>query len=152
MKKKYIVGILCIFWMLFIFYMSAQVADDSQAMSNEVIYLISSIFHLGLEDSMSIWSAISFIIRKMAHMGEYAILAILFYLYGCEAGWKDVWLYAFIGATIYACTDEFHQLYVIGRSGEIRDVLVDTIGAMIGLGIFYWIKKGVIYLKHRKEE
>ena len=34
---------------------------------------------------------------------------------------------------LYACTDEFHQLFIPGRSGEFRDVMVDTCGGIIGL-------------------
>ena len=34
---------------------------------------------------------------------------------------------------IYACTDEFHQLFVPGRSGQFTDVLIDTAGGLIGL-------------------
>ena len=33
----------------------------------------------------------------------------------------------------YACTDEFHQLFVPGRSGQITDVMIDTLGGSIGV-------------------
>ena len=47
---------------------------------------------------------------------------------------------------LYACTDEIHQLFIEGRSGEIRDILVDSTGALIGMvlvGIILKIKKRV---------
>lgn len=150
MKKQHVLGIVCILWMIFIFYMSAQVADDSQAMSDEVIYFISSLFHLKLEVSMKIWNTISFIVRKGAHMSEYAVLAILYFLYGKEKNLKKPWLYALLGAILYACTDELHQVFVVGRSGEIRDVCVDAFGACIGLYIFIFIQKMIIRRKKCK--
>ena len=42
----------------------------------------------------------------------------------------------------YACTDEFHQLFVPGRSGEFTDVCLDTVGATFGIllvMIIVWI-------------
>ena len=44
-------------------------------------------------------------------------------------------------AFLYACTDEIHQLFVPGRSGEIKDVCIDTCGAFIGALIVYGISK-----------
>lgn len=48
---------------------------------------------------------------------------------------------------IYACSDEIHQLFVFGRSGEIRDVLIDFIGSFIGILIVYksYKRKNDIY-------
>ena len=34
---------------------------------------------------------------------------------------------------IYAITDEIHQIFVIGRSGEIRDIIIDTCGSTVGI-------------------
>lgn len=44
-------------------------------------------------------------------------------------------------AFLYACTDETHQLFVPGRSGEFKDVCIDTCGAFIGALIVYTIFK-----------
>ena len=46
-----------------------------------------------------------------------------------------------ITTSFYAATDEFHQLFVAGRSGQIKDVLIDTIGACIGLLVLYFMFK-----------
>ena len=42
-----------------------------------------------------------------------------------------------------ACTDEFHQYFVPGRSAEFKDVCIDTAGALAGLMILYFILKVV---------
>ncbi|MBQ3466792.1 MAG: VanZ family protein, partial [Oscillospiraceae bacterium] len=34
---------------------------------------------------------------------------------------------------LYACSDEFHQLFVPGRAGMFSDVLIDTVGVLFGL-------------------
>ena len=45
-------------------------------------------------------------------------------------------IYTIIFVFIYACSDEIHQLFVSGRSGEILDVLIDTTGGFIGTMIY----------------
>ncbi|MEF2782127.1 MAG: VanZ family protein [Clostridium sp.] len=136
MKKKHIYLILCIFWMAVIFWFSAQVADESQEMSDFFVYILKPFLFVGLSEDTA-----SFIVRKAAHMSEYAVLAILLGL--CyEAYGKKKWLlYALITTSFYAATDEFHQLFVAGRSGQIKDVLIDTIGACIGLLVLYFMFK-----------
>ena len=47
----------------------------------------------------------------------------------------------------YAATDEFHQLFVPGRSGQLKDVLIDTAGGALGLGLLALI----LYLKRRRK-
>ena len=46
MKKKHCYAILCIIWMLVIFWFSAQVADDSQEMSDFFVHLLDAVFSL----------------------------------------------------------------------------------------------------------
>ena len=72
MKKKHIYLILCIFWMAVIFWFSAQVADESQEMSDFFVYILKPFLFVGLSEDTA-----SFIVRKAAHMSEYAVLAIL---------------------------------------------------------------------------
>lgn len=136
MKKKHIYLILCILWMAIIFCFSAQVSDDSQKMSDFFVYVLKPFLFVGLSQDTA-----SFIVRKAAHMSEYALLAVLLGL--CyEAYGKKKWVvYALISAALYAATDEFHQLFVAGRSGQLKDVLIDSIGAGIGLLVLYIIFK-----------
>ena len=78
---------------------------------------------------------LSFIVRKCAHMTEYAILAFL--LYKTFIHKQNPLIKSFIFTALYACSDEFHQLFVSGRSGQFSDVLLDTFGASVGIGIYY---------------
>ncbi len=79
----------------------------------------------------------TFILRKMAHMTLYASLSFCIY----HALKKENIFYSLSICFLYACSDEFHQLFIPGRSGEFRDVCIDFIGSCIGLIVFYLIKK-----------
>lgn len=144
MKRKLIYGGLLIAWMCVIFAFSAQVGDDSQGMSNEIIIFLKKLFHIGVEEHSLLWDSFSFIVRKAAHMSEYAILAILSWLFIKEKGWSHPSFFALLWSVIYACSDEFHQLFVSGRSGQLKDVGIDAIGALIGL-LLLWILRFFIY-------
>jgi VanZ family protein len=77
-------------------------------------------------------------IRKLGHFTEYTLfgLAIAFPLYLQQISkWKLVICSISIGF-LYACSDELHQLFVEGRSGQFTDVLIDSFGVIFGLIIF----------------
>jgi VanZ family protein len=83
-------------------------------------------------------------VRKCAHLTEYAILAFLFWHALRKPvkrdprpwAWREaklsIWLVA-----LYAATDEFHQLFVPSREASVRDVLIDTTGAICGM-VLLW--------------
>lgn len=74
------------------------------------------------------------LIRKFAHASVYFILYILVLnlIYQIKGEYKFAYCMVSIAVCfIYACTDEFHQLFVEGRSGLFSDVIIDTIGATI---------------------
>jgi VanZ family protein len=87
-----------------------------------VIFALSSIPSLGTD--LGVWDTI---LRKGAHMTEYAILALLlFRALGSE-------LSAFLFGLAYAVSDEIHQLFVSGRHGSPVDVAIDAAGLLLGL-------------------
>jgi VanZ family protein len=87
-----------------------------------VIFALSSIPSLGTD--LGVWDTI---LRKGAHMTEYAILALLlFRALGSE-------LSAFLFGLAYAVSDEIHQLFVSGRHGSPLDVAIDAAGLLLGL-------------------
>ena len=78
-------------------------------------------------------------VRKTAHFTVYTILGVLVYLFTRTfegKNWKKV-LISIGFAFLYACSDELHQLFVSGRSGEIKDILIDSCGATFGV-IIVW--------------
>lgn len=79
------------------------------------------------------------ILRKMAHVTEYAILTALVYraLRRRRVGFPVGPLFGWSGlySVVFAFTDEFHQRFVPTRSGTLRDVVIDTAGVLLALVI-----------------
>lgn len=131
-----------------IFYFSAQPADVSTEVSDGVGRLLFQIAEevnivKASPEALLRWCEImSTPVRKTAHITEYALLhiSVLFALY--QQGERGTrWLKTAFALTVfYACTDEFHQLFVPGRAGMIRDVMIDSIGVLIITWIL-WKKK-----------
>ena len=137
---KILLPVLTVCWMMVIFWFSAAPAPESSEMSYTVGIQIGKIavadFDAWTTEKQNAFAEkIEYPIRKMAHATEYAILGMLVsgtaYAYGVCG--KKVVRYAWILATIYAATDEVHQLFVPGRSGQLRDVLLDSTGAAVGI-------------------
>ncbi len=86
------------------------------------------------------------LIRKCAHLTEYAILAALFWRALEKPAWRNpkpwnrnVAIAAVIFVALYAATDEFHQSLVPGRQGQFSDVVIDTIGGIGGMLLVWTI-------------
>jgi VanZ family protein len=90
-----------------------------------VIFAFSSI--PALNSGLGTWDTV---LRKGAHMTEYAILAVLL----VRATGSYAWAFAL--AVAYAASDEVHQLFVRGRHGSPVDVAIDAVGALIGLAVW----------------
>ena len=119
-------------WMLVIFLMSSEVAGTSSARSDEIVRTIQSI---GVNAPTNL---LTFLVRKAAHISAYFVLGILLFnlLKGYGLGVKKMVFISIAIAMLYACTDEVHQVFVSGRSGEVRDVLIDTAGAAVGVVVY----------------
>ncbi|SCI49590.1 VanZ family protein [Romboutsia sp. 1001713B170207_170306_H8] len=130
-----------IFWMGFIFYLSNQPATVSASQSGSFRKMIIEMPILGVITKPILTSSIGeFFIRKSAHMFLYFVLAILTYSLVYNGIYHrnsqkilNSMIISLIVVFLYACTDEFHQLFIPGRSGEFRDIMVDTLGGIIGL-------------------
>lgn len=132
-----IAWILVIFWMGVIFYLSHQPAGASSELSSGitqiVIHIIDSVipFVQLQEDG---WH---FFIRKSAHFIAYFMLGILIiHALRVSGLYRYQMIIAITISFLYAISDEVHQLFIPGRSGEVRDVLIDTLGATSGLLIY----------------
>ena len=138
---RVITGGLLLLCMVMIFRFSAQPASESEQVSGGVAYrIVETWSHLtGTEYTQSEMEAyadrIDYPVRKLAHMTEYGILCLLAcaFVHGYSGNWKVCGISAVAVAALYAATDEIHQLFVPGRSGEVRDVMIDTAGAAAGI-------------------
>ena len=84
-------------------------------------------------------------IRKTAHMSEYAVLSVLLWRAVRRSGRKEPqeWTWRDAGGALslvalLAVTDEWHQAFVPERQGQITDVLFDVSGGTMGL-VAIWI-------------
>ena len=145
---------LCIGWMAFIFLMSAMPGDVSGAQSGTVVRILLAL-HDALfghaELSPQALSLLETLVRKGAHMAEYAVLALLL----CHAmrlsGMKRPARRALLVCLVYAATDEFHQSFVGGRGPSPVDVMIDTAGAALAMAARGIIKKAAkISAKRRR--
>ena len=84
-------------------------------------------------------ATVQFVVRKTAHVVEYAVLGALLLrataLGGEKAGWTRVAL-ALLLAASWAAIDEFHQSFLASRTGTPKDVMIDTAGALLGLACY----------------
>ena len=152
--------------MVVIFVHSAMPGDVSGAESNLFAQMLASLTGISMESA-------SFVVRKAAHITEFAILGICLTvnMYDLKASRRVAFgsavqsieasetdhndidkpvtelndttkpirlllppeVLAWILTTAYAATDEFHQLFVPDRSGNIRDVCIDAAGAALGV-------------------
>lgn len=139
--KKTISFIVLILWMIVIFSFSSADANKSTSTSDKVITTMIEIKDKITNNETSnnekeiIVKNSSFYIRKIAHITEYLILGFL--MFNLLKQYSVTNIYYAIGLSIlYSCTDEFHQLFISGRSGNIRDVLIDSIGILIGTYLY----------------
>ncbi len=142
-KKSYIFFAFSLLWMCLIYYFSSKTGVESSAQSDYVKSLMYSFGNQSQFLSTSISETLSIIpIRKVAHVFVYLVLFLLLYvsifITNCN---KNVSIkLASIISFIYAVSDEMHQLFVPGRSGQISDVFVDMIGVGLGICIVSLIK------------
>lgn len=135
-KPSYIIlsWLAVILWMGLIFCLSAQVADQSARLSSGISqFLINMINRVFPKVHVDI-ASFGFAVRKLAHFLCYLVLGLLvlnaFKQSGVQ-GYKRI-IFSAIVCILYATSDEIHQLYVPGRGGQVRDVLIDCSGAATG--------------------
>lgn len=155
--KRAISVLAVIGWMCLIFHYSSQPAAESTKISDTVCYrIIDTIdgwFSQGFtsEQKEAYAEAITYPVRKAAHMTEYAVLAVLIlnglYQFSPFAHRRSYYLLTQAGTSLYAATDEFHQRFVPGRSGNLMDVGIDSVGAVIALLIVFGLTK--VYQKRK---
>jgi VanZ family protein len=77
------------------------------------------------------------------HFGEYAVLALLLWqaLRATARLSRRAASLAFLLTALYAISDEWHQFYVPGRYSDVRDVLVDALGALTALLLAQWLQR-----------
>ena len=134
--------ILVILWAGLIFFMSSMDTNESNGKSKTIINdvvekSVETINGLGITDKHpsenkmnQVIEKLNYPLRKAAHASEYFIFTILILIALKNSGVKGNkrFIIALVICFIYACTDEYHQTFVNGRTGQFSDTLIDTFG------------------------
>lgn len=127
-KGKLIAALLVLFGVGAAFYFSAMPREVSAAQSRIIMNMINSTFNLELTNH---------IIRKIAHfvlfggIGAVMTFALSFKLQGTK-----LFTYSFSLTALMAIIDETHQMFVPGRGPSVKDVMIDSAGALIAVLLF----------------
>jgi VanZ family protein len=126
--------LLLAFWLGFIFYMSAQ--SDSGNHSSAIVEFLYGLIHRTYDPLEA--ETVHHGIRKLAHFSEYGILGCLWWV-----NLPQTWgVFKRLGvawglSSLYAASDEWHQMFVPGRGPSPVDVAIDSSGAFVGLLMVY---------------
>lgn len=134
---KILCWIVLFLWLGFIFYMSAQPVYKSNSLSRnmaEKIVKIAKKFFPYMNINIS---GFNHYLRKIAHFFCYMVLGILVVKVLDMMGMKgrDKIIIALLLCVLYAISDEYHQLYVPGRGAQVKDIIIDSVGAIVGIGL-----------------
>lgn len=137
-----------------IFKFSSEDSGESTSTSDLVINYIININpftkHLDIVQKEEIKEQMKLPIRKLAHFSIYTLLGISVM---CHIStykinkYKKITISLLIGM-MYAISDEIHQLFIPGRSGQVTDVLIDSIGFLFGISVILLMQK--ILMKCKK--
>ena len=127
-----------ILWMVLIFNLSSQVAEESNQLSTGITEIIVKTIERVVPQAEFDMGSFNHIVRKNAHFFAYLVLGVLVMnalKKNRACGFQSV-LSALAICVFYAVSDEVHQLFVPGRGGQVKDVIIDSFGASIGLAIY----------------
>lgn len=137
--KKIIKTLLFLSWLILIYLLSAETGDQSGSLSDGILLSIAKL--LKISDTKAFVDTFGFFIRKLAHFSEYFILYILTYECFKEYNCPKLIVVSVLFCVLYASFDEFHQLFVDGRCGQLSDVMIDSFGSSVSCFLWRLVKK-----------
>lgn len=149
-------ALLLIGWMGLIFYLSHQTAAESGNLSGGLIESAVKLFFPDASESFiaQVISSAEFWVRKLAHFCIYVVLGTLSFLTMVSYGSVPFVLRCFSSlliSALYALSDEYHQTFISGRSGELRDVLIDSAGALTGILFCSAVYGLIIHIRKKRK-
>ncbi|MDN3019579.1 VanZ family protein [Paenibacillus sp. BSR1-1] len=141
--KALLPWVLVFLWMFLIFHMSAQPATESNSLSMGVTEkVIETVNKVKPGEDLNLEN-VNHVVRKNAHFFAYLMLAVLT-VHALRRGGKLDRLMMLLAqgiCVLYAASDETHQIFVPGRGPQVKDVFIDSSGALLGIGIYYVINQ-----------
>lgn len=145
--RKIISVILVIWWMIVVFSFSNQQGkysgNISKTIATKIIEVIDVQNKLPNKEKEVRIQIVEPIIRKLAHYSIYILggILILNCIYTFTSVGKRAIICSSIIGILYAISDETHQLFVSERSGNIADVIIDSLGILTGITIYLLVQK-----------
>ncbi len=143
MKKRIIILVaswLMVFaTMLMIYNFSEEDAKASSETSGSVVEDVLDVFLPSEDITDELVKKYQFPFRKLAHFGIFMLLGFCFAnAYRNTIKLKQIYIYtlSFFSVIIYASLDEIHQGFTAGRGPAFKDVLIDSSGGLVGIGLF----------------
>lgn len=144
MKKQHLWFIPAILCMGLIFYLSHQPGQASSQLSGGLLDSITSFINtLTPVNDPEIYHTL---LRKSAHFMVYFTLGGFLYLGALKNKMVHPYRFSFGLCVVFAISDEYHQSFIEGRAGQVKDVCIDSSGALVGLMLIGMIT----YIWHRK--
>ncbi len=143
-KRKINIAVSWIFVIIcmgIIFSLSAQNGEESTELSGSFVTAFLEWLGLNVNEA---------ILRNCAHCLEFMGLALLLCNAICVTFKTKLFpVIAFAGTVFYAVTDEIHQIFVPERAFQLSDILIDGIGAIIGVIAYIIIYRIYLIFKER---
>lgn len=140
--KKFIYIVLTLVILISIYYLSSMNNKETNSLSKGIVYksieIIEGITHKEF-DKKSIVNKLNYPIRKCAHFTLFLLLGICIYLLLNSFHLPHKILISIILSILFATLDETHQMFSLGRSSSILDILIDSIGSIVGIIIINFI-------------
>lgn len=149
-KKLTIYIVLSITCMGIIFCFSSRNTYESNSTSKNLIRSVIDKYESITGKKLNkekIITKLNYPIRKLAHFSIYFLLGLVVYGLFLHTSLKYKFSLAILTCIVYALFDEIHQLFVLGRTGQVLDVFIDSMGSIIGMILIKIIigKRGKIY-------
>jgi VanZ family protein len=152
LKSKKRTRLIAFLWLLviavaaMIFFFSAQSGDESSKTSTGLAVFFLNLAVPGFDgltaaEKAVYFDKISLFVRKAAHFTEFAMLGASLRLLFHALSLQRPVLIAWAAGTLYACTDELHQMFVDGRGAMWQDVCIDSAGVLTAvLLVTLWLR------------
>ena len=153
---RIISALLLISVMVIIFIFSSENAAKSDNTSGSLIAAVIKLFtpeweSLTLAERLKLIAPYQVFVRKAAHFTIYAVLGVFSFL--TFITYKNIpikirFLIISMVCLLYSISDEIHQTFISGRSGELRDVCVDFCGSLAGIIFIGLISRMKVFKKY----
>lgn len=150
-KHHFLPWLIVVAWMGIIFYLSSQPAHVSNALSKGFTESLTALIQRYFPKDLEGFALMNHRVRKYAHFFVFLGLGFCVSWAMTKTPYKkfERTIRVFIFCVLYAVFDETHQLFVPGRGAQIKDVLIDTIGASVGITIWLTLEWFIIRRPHR---